>query len=397
MKRNDGIDAQIELIDRRSTDKDNMDDDIYDDDIDDDDIDDDYEEEIKNYKFSKDNDTCDIEEELNATVWEDLFQSLYDVRMVAPFLALLGILLTYHLTIAPYRNYNHYEESTILSDLSTVRPILSENTLMDIQQIAFRAETELMMPPPFSGTVSYRFFQSVDKHGNFELPPMFYEGVLFGITAENSHHIKYSNAPDLSQKELFDELINMKPVPTYILLRSATCNSTMWRESGYGVYFSYKDLTKQGMLSSDRLAPFKRVKEEVLVIARKFKQIYITIWYPSQFGMSDQADDDDGSGGGVSIGSSSGVGKTKMKRSEEEEEKEKKRQHYSHYEPKEKMKHKYTTIVQSIVPTRTGLNALVSNAVVWLSAVNDTIPTMKQRVFRRVAYENENGTYYEYY
>jgi hypothetical protein len=110
----------------------------------------------------------------------------------------------------------------MLSDLSDVRPMLSESTLVDIQQILFRAETELMMPPPFTGTVSYRFYQSVDKHGNFELPPMFYEGVLFGITAENSHHVKYSNAPDLSQKELFDDLINMKPIPTYILLRSVS-------------------------------------------------------------------------------------------------------------------------------------------------------------------------------
>ena len=161
----------------------------------------------------------------------------------------------------------------------------------------------------------------------------------------------------------------------------------MWKESGYGVYFSYNDLSKQGMLSSDRLAPFKRVKEEILIIARKFKQIYITIWYPSQFGMSDQPDDGNG---GVNS-------EKKSRRSEEEEENEKRRQRYSHYEPKEKMKYKYTTIIQSVIPTRTGLNAVVSNAVVWLSAVNHTAPTLKQRIFRQVAYENENGTYYEYY
>ena len=180
----------------------------------------------------------------------------------------------------------------------------------------------------------------------------------------------------------------------------------MWKENGYGVYFSYNDLSKQGMLSSDRLAPFKRVKEEVLIIARKFKQIYITIWYPSQFGMSDQHDDDGGggdvlignsAGGSSSSSSSSSSSKKKTRRSEEEEENEKRRQHYSHYEPKESMKHKYTTIIQSVIPTRTGLNAVVSNAVVWLSAVNHTAPTLKQRIFRQVAYENENGTYYEYY
>jgi hypothetical protein len=143
------------------------------------------------------------------------------------------------------------------------------------------------------------------------------------------------------------------------------------------------------MLSSDRLAPFKRVKEEILIIARKFKQIYITIWYPSQFGMSDQPDDGDGDG---SVNS-----EKKTRRTTEEEETEKRRQRYSHYEPKEKMKYKYTTIIQSVIPTRTGLNAVVSNAVVWLSAVNHTAPTLKQRIFRQVAYENENGTYYEYY
>jgi hypothetical protein len=141
------------------------------------------------------------------------------------------------------------------------------------------------------------------------------------------------------------------------------------------------------MLSSDRLAPFKRVKEEILIIARKFKQIYITIWYPSQFGMSDQPDDGDG---GLNS-------EKKTRRTNEEEENEKRRQRYSHYEPKEKMKYKYTTIIQTVIPTRTGLNAVVSNAVVWLSAVNHTAPTLKQRIFRQVAYENENGTYYEYY
>lgn len=44
-----------------------------------------------------------IDQQLNATVFDDFKQALYEVRYVAPILALLGIVLAYHLTIAPYR------------------------------------------------------------------------------------------------------------------------------------------------------------------------------------------------------------------------------------------------------------------------------------------------------
>lgn len=44
-----------------------------------------------------------IDQQLNATVLDDFKQALYDVRYVAPILALLGILVAYHLTIAPFR------------------------------------------------------------------------------------------------------------------------------------------------------------------------------------------------------------------------------------------------------------------------------------------------------
>ena len=50
------------------------------------------------------------------------------------------------------------------------------------------------------------------------------------------------------------------------------------------IYFAYTDLEKQGKLSSDKLMPYKRVLEDVLVIARNYKQVYIMAWYPHQFG-----------------------------------------------------------------------------------------------------------------
>jgi hypothetical protein len=44
-----------------------------------------------------------IEEQLNATVWGDLRNAVYESRFIAPIIALFGLLLAYHITIAPYR------------------------------------------------------------------------------------------------------------------------------------------------------------------------------------------------------------------------------------------------------------------------------------------------------
>lgn len=35
---------------------------------------------------------------------DDLLQAIYDMRLAAPFFALIAMLLAYHLTIAPYQN-----------------------------------------------------------------------------------------------------------------------------------------------------------------------------------------------------------------------------------------------------------------------------------------------------
>lgn len=35
-----------------------------------------------------------------------------------------------------------------------------------------------------------RFVPHVDKHGTHELPDMFYEGVMFGISSTNSHKVE---------------------------------------------------------------------------------------------------------------------------------------------------------------------------------------------------------------
>lgn len=121
--------------------------------------------------------------------------------------------------------------------------------------------------------------------------------------------------------------------------RTATCNETDWTEKGYGVYFSYADLQKQGMLSSDKLQPWKRVYEDMLWTARKFKQIYIMVWYPHQFGSAETA---------VKTG----------------------------------QKHKFSNIIQMVIPTRTGMDGLKSTAAVWLMARNETAVKVPPKMIR---------------
>lgn len=107
------------------------------------------------------------------------------------------------------------------------------------------------LPFPEFGTFNMRFVQTVDKHGTHELPELFYEGVMFGLSSGNSHGVEvcihcvfilfffflfidfnllflfyaitnaqYSRIqPSLSSKALYDELVNMKPTPTHVLRR----------------------------------------------------------------------------------------------------------------------------------------------------------------------------------
>lgn len=89
-----------------------------------------------------------------------------------------------------------------------------------IQRIMLTQENQVEMPPPDGGTFNMRFVPTVNKHGTHDLPDIFYEGVMFGISFGNSHKVEYSRLqPDLSSNALFDELSNMQPTPTHILRR----------------------------------------------------------------------------------------------------------------------------------------------------------------------------------
>jgi len=286
------------------------------------------------------NGNFDIKKEMDVTVFDDIIAAFINSRYMAPLVALFGIFLAYHITIAPYQTHVDSTNSPMTMDeLALIRPVLSETELFSIQHITLRAETEFRLPDPSSDLIKIRFFSSINPHidyGNRRLPDMFYKGVTFGITTENSHDIPYTGQSTSSLSELYYDLNSMFPKPTAIMERTSLLNTTGWHEAGYGVYFSYADLEKQGKLSNDHRKEGKwaRVSEDMMWIARKYRQVYITVWFPHQFGVfpedKDTKDEDD-----------EGLGE-----------------------------YKYHTIIQKTLPTRTGLFELSSTGVVWLSALN---------------------------
>lgn len=96
------------------------------------------------------------------------------------------------------------------------------------------------------------------------------------------------------------------------------------------------------MLSSDTLQPWKRVLDPILWTARKFKQVYITVWYPYQFGDPIKTEK-------ITY-------------------------------PLRKFRH--INIIQSVIPTRTGLDGLKSTSAVWMMEKNNTRVEIAPRLVR---------------
>lgn len=313
---------------------------------------------------------------LNCSVWEDVLLAFYESRFAAPLVALFGIFLAYHITIAPYR-VDVADRSGAMSqsieDLRLVRPVLSVNTVSGIRNVTLRADTKFYLPKPkefeteinrtaatgsVAETVSLKFFEFSGSNGNFQAPDFFYNGVTFGLTTENPHNLEYTAQSTNSLKALKHDLLTMFPKPSFVMKRTATCNVTVcqtlrdWTENGFGVHFSYEDLHNQGKLSGDVLQPWKRVHEDIVWIARKYKQVYVTLWYPSKFGEHEDA------------------------------------------ESKVKDPHRYKSLIKQVIPTRTGLNELKSTVAVWLSGVNDLAPEIPDRVISKEWTDDDHWSQY---
>jgi hypothetical protein len=148
------------------------------------------------------------------------------------------------------------------------------------------------------------------------------------------------------------------------------------------VFYSYDDLSKGGKISSDILQPWKRILEDVLVVARRYKQIYITVWYPHQFGGNRRRSSQEPH---LLIEKDSVVPiPATLATFTEIGEDETKIIHHQHRfltELHENFRH--VNIIQQIIPTRTGLDGIKSSAAVWVAAINDSEPFSVQQKLPR--------------
>lgn len=169
------------------------------------------------------------------------------------------------------------------------------------------------------------------------------------------------------------DLAEMPIQPTFIMERWATYNDTIWNERGYAVYFSYDDLSKQGKLSSDILQPWKRIVEDVLTVARKHKQVYITVWYPHQFGGERKRSLQE-SRMLIEKAPVVPIPVTKATFTEVLEDNSIAVHEQHRFLKQFHENYRHINIIQQIIPTRTGLDGIKSSAAVWVSAINGSDP-----------------------
>jgi hypothetical protein len=60
--------------------------------------------------------------------------------------------------------------------------------MADIYVNTFYGETIFELPEPDYETVSLKFQTTATKYGHFQPPEVFYTGVIYGITSDNSHN-----------------------------------------------------------------------------------------------------------------------------------------------------------------------------------------------------------------
>ena len=263
------------------------------------------------------------------TIWGDICTAVYTARFTAPVIAAVSVFIAFQLTISPYNDPNlNFRFSRRLDQLESpipfglIRPNLSFSELNYVRNITMYAETILIISQSEEGlkeeVINYRFNPS-SSNVSHRLPQMFYDGVLFGLTDSNPFNFEYTANQDNANVNLRSDLEDLRPKPSSIFTRLANHHGTGWNEKGFAIYYSYAQLRKHGKLSSDIQHPWKRILDDVLSVARKYKQVYITVWYPHNYGKNGDVSND------------------------------------------------FDVILQEIIPCRTGLNDIKSISVVWLS------------------------------
>lgn len=246
---------------------------------------------------------------------EDLLLALDDAKWIGSVVALVVAICMFNL-LARDAPDSLLEIDT--TPLEVFRPLLSVAQQHRVKHARMFARTNVAIRPDLNTT--YHHHRRATKRGHLPLPDLFYRGVVFGVAAHNTHDILYmsTNSSD-PLSELHDDLVNMRPRPTLIMDRYSFENETNWDEPGFAVFFDYEDLRTQGFKANDP-QPWQHAERKIMTIARKYKQVCIYRWHPHRWG-----------------------------------------------EGTKDNAFKHTTIVQDVLPTRTGLNIVRSTAIVYES------------------------------
>lgn len=161
-----------------------------------------------------------------------------------------------------------------------------------------------------------------------------------------------------------------------ILTRYAVNDETSFSDRGFAVHFSLDDLKQQGMLSSDSHEPWKRTVDPILKIARDYRQVYVTQWYPKKFGRQDSVSAS-GTGTGTPVNANANVKK---------EEKN---------DDVTSALHRHETVIRQVIPTRTGMKNIKSTAAVWLMSTNMTAPTIPEVGVFKAWTEDDHWSHYK--
>lgn len=309
-------------------------------------------------------------ESIKNSVYADLIGALDDTKVVGPVLAALAGMLMYYFSLLHYTPLR-----TTHTSAPQVRPLLTEHEVHSLKHRLQYSETALHTDSVT--VISFRHHQHTGTDGNFQLPELFYNGVLFGVLEHTNFEYAYmkGNAFQPSTSSLLSQLEALAYKPTSILPRQTLHYDSGFNDTGYGLYYSYKDLADYGILSSDLYEPWKRVLVHVKEFATKLHVPYVLVWHCRYFGrkkgdpISERIEDN----AQTSEEGSPGRRKDEWLSGADRE---------------------LASVVQTVVPVRTGYGALRSSHVVWLSAVNGQAPARPALVYRKAWTIDDHWSHY---
>jgi hypothetical protein len=268
----------------------------------------------------------------------DFKESIYDARWIGPLLGIVCGYMMFLFTTTYSKKTFHY------TTIPEIRPLLLPHEIHIVKHNLQYANTTFYIN---QDTISLRHFQHVNQHGNFHLPELFYQGILFGIsesTTQSFHYLQNKPYHSLTQY-LYKHMQQLYPPPTSIYNRSSL-HTNGYYETGYVIYYSYHDLLQHGLLSSDSMQPWKRIYERVKEMTIQLHIPYIMIWSCSNLGTDTNQDN----------------------------------------------QHRH--IVQTIEPTRSGYQSLRHSHVVWLSEQNGHVPKKDVLVYQKPWIQGDHWTDY---